>query len=70
MREAEASYVSALEVYPGYMPALQGAARLAVAVGRRDADLPGWLAEIAVGGESESWRAWARARSAERPTGR
>ena len=70
VQEAEASYVSALEVYPGYMPALQGAARLAVAEGRRDADLPRWLAEIAVGGETEAWRAWARARAAERPPGR
>ena len=70
VQEAEASYLSALEVYPGYMPALQGAARLAVAEGRRDADLPRWLAEIAVGGETEAWRAWARARAAELPSRR
>jgi len=62
---AEASYASALEVYPGYMPAIQGAARLAVAEGRRDADVAGWLDEIALRGESEQWRAWAKKTSSE-----
>jgi len=57
---AEASYASALEVYPGYLPAIQGAARLAIAQGRRDAGVEGWLDEIALRGESEAWHAWAR----------
>ncbi len=70
VREAEANYMSALEVYPVYMPALQGAARLALAEGRPTAALPQWLAEIALGGETEEWRAWARARAAELPAGR
>ena len=64
---AESSYAAALDVHPGYMPALQGAARLAVAEGRPSAALPQWLAEIALGGETEAWRAWARARAAELP---
>mgnify|MGYP000647162704 CR=1 FL=1 len=63
--EAEASYTSALEVYPGYMPALQGAARLAVGEGRRPAALLAWLDAIALGGESLVWRDWARVKSAE-----
>lgn len=63
--EAQASYASALEVYPGYMPAIQGAARLAVAEGRRPAELRGWLDAIALGGESHVWRTWAQARAAE-----
>jgi Tfp pilus assembly protein PilF len=70
VREAEASYMSALEVYPGYMPAIQGAARLAVAEGRRSEELARWLDEIAIGGESEAWRSWARARAAELPARR
>jgi Flp pilus assembly protein TadD len=67
VHEAEASYMSALEVYPGYMPAIQGAARLAIAEGRNAEELQRWLAEIAVGGESEAWRAWARRKAAELP---
>jgi hypothetical protein len=70
VREAEASYMSALEVYPGYMPAIQGAARLAVGEGQRTADLRRWLDEIAVGGESEAWRSWARKTAAELPASR
>jgi len=70
MLEADASYTSALEVYPGYMPAMQGAARLAVGEGRRPAELSGWLEAIALGGESEAWRAWARAKAAELPPSR
>lgn len=67
VREAEASYMSALEVYPGYMAAIQGAARLAVAEGRSAEELPQWLEEIAIRGESDAWRTWARARAAELP---
>jgi tetratricopeptide (TPR) repeat protein len=63
--EAEASYASALDVYPGYMPAVQGAARLAVAEGRRPAELRGWLEAIALGGESQVWRTWAQGKAAE-----
>ena len=67
---AESSYAAALDVHPGYMPALQGAARLALAEGRPSAALPQWLAEIALSGETEEWRAWARARAAGLPPGR
>ncbi len=49
------------------MPALQEAARPAVAEGRRSEELSRWLAEIALSGEAEAWRAWARAQAAELP---
>lgn len=68
--EAESSYTSALEVYPGYMPAIQGAARLAVIEGHRPAELSGWLEAITLGGESEAWRTWARTKSMELGPGR
>lgn len=45
-------------------------ARLAFWAGRHTEELPRLLAEIAVGGESDSWRAWARAKAAELPAAR
>jgi len=68
--EAEASFASALEVYPGYMPAMQGAARLAVAEGCSPTELSGWLEAIALGGEPQAWRDWAQVKVAELPTNR
>lgn len=59
--EALASYTAALEVYPGYLPAIQGAASLAVRTGSKDERLGGWLEEIALRGESGAWRDWALA---------
>ncbi len=64
--DAIAGYASALEVFPGYVPALQGLARATVRSGRDDPKLPAWLATIALQGESESWKAWARAQSLAR----
>jgi hypothetical protein len=58
--EAMASYEAALEVWPGYLPALQGLASLSLRSGRReDPRLAGWLEEVALRGETE-WREWAR----------
>jgi tetratricopeptide (TPR) repeat protein len=58
--EALASYEAALEVWPGYLPALQGLASLSLRSGRRDDPrLAGWLEEVALRGETE-WRDWAR----------
>jgi len=62
---ARDSYEAALEVYPGYIAATQGAARLAVAEGESPAELERWLAQIAVEGESVEWRDWARRESAQ-----
>lgn len=61
--EAMASYEAALDVWPGYLPAIQGAASLAVRSGRRDdARLAGWLDEVALRGDG-GWREWARSRA-------
>ncbi len=59
MDEAYQSYEAALEVYPGYIPAIQGMARLAVRSGRDDPRLERWLERIALEGETEAWRQWA-----------
>ena len=58
------AYKTALEVQPGSVIAMQGAAVLAVRAGRNDAALGGWLKEIAMSGESAAWREWARQHSA------
>jgi hypothetical protein len=57
--DALATYSAALEVYPDYMPALQGLARLTVRQGRSDERLCGWLETIALRSEEPAWRAWA-----------
>ncbi|MCC6660718.1 MAG: tetratricopeptide repeat protein [Phycisphaerales bacterium] len=53
------SYESALAAYPGYLPAMQGLARLQVRAGRVDERTPGLLSEIALRGEGTEWREWA-----------
>jgi len=58
--EAVSAYTAALEVYPGYMPAIQGLARLAVREGREDPRLEWWLERIKLEGESSEWKTWAR----------
>ena len=58
--DAKDAYNAALEVEPGYMPAIQGLARLQLRRGELDAALPGWLQRIAFEGETEQWRDWAR----------
>jgi len=58
--EALAGYEAALEVWPGYLPALQGLASLTLRAGdREDPRLQGWLEEVALRGEG-AWKAWAR----------
>jgi Tfp pilus assembly protein PilF len=52
-------YATALEVHPGYLPAIQGAASATLRMGRPDQRLRGWLDEIALRGESADWRGWA-----------
>lgn len=50
---------AALEVSPGYLPALQGLARRYVEQGAVDERVPGWLRRIVAEGESPAWRNWA-----------
>ena len=46
--EAVEAYTSALEVYPRYLPAVQGLACYTLRVGLKDERLVGWLDMIAV----------------------
>jgi len=58
--EACASYEAALEVWPDYLPALQGLASLTLRGGdQEDPRLDGWLQEIGLRGQDD-WGGWAR----------
>lgn len=59
--DALAAYASALEVYPGHIQSTQGLARLQIRSGKADDGTPRFLEEIALRGEDERWRDWARA---------
>ncbi|MFN0007042.1 MAG: tetratricopeptide repeat protein [Planctomycetota bacterium] len=63
VEEALASYGAALEVYPEYLPAVQGIASLTLKAGKKDERLSGWLDTIAMRSESPKWREWALARA-------
>lgn len=56
--EALASYDAAMALYDNYLPAIQGRARLKIAMGRSDDSTVGDLNEIALRGDTE-WREWA-----------
>ncbi len=58
--EAMASYDTALEVYPNYLPAIAGLASLQLRHNRTDERTRGFLEEIALRGETQEWREWAR----------
>ena len=58
---------TALEVWPGHLATVQALARLETTSGKRSAELAGWLEEIALRGETEEWRAWARAQLGRMP---
>jgi len=60
--EAIAEYTAALEVYPGYLPAIQGLARAAVRDGREEARLEAWRRRIALESPEPGWSAWGRAK--------
>lgn len=53
-------YASALEVQPGFLPAIQGLARLQVRAKRTDDRTAALLDEIALRGDTQQWRDWAR----------
>ncbi|MBX3378384.1 MAG: hypothetical protein KF678_15425 [Phycisphaeraceae bacterium] len=65
--EALTAYTSALEAYEGHIPSIQALARLRTRMGRNDDQTRSLLAEIALKGETELWRTWARARLAASP---
>ena len=58
--EALSTFRAALEVYPGYVAAMEGIVRLQLRSGKADDGTGRALSEIAMRGESEPWRAWAR----------
>ena len=58
--DAEESYLATLEVAPGYLPGIQGLARLHARLPEPSELLPKWLQRIAMEGETEAWRNWAR----------
>lgn len=58
--DALRNYASALEVYPDHIGAMQGLARLQLRHNRRDERTPELLAAIALRGETEQWRQWAK----------
>ena len=57
--DAKAAYESALEVWPEYVPAMQGMASLTARAGMDDQRLRDWLERITVEGEERTWREWA-----------
>jgi tetratricopeptide (TPR) repeat protein len=67
--EALATYATALEVYPNHLPTLQAMTRLQIRSGRTDDQTAEQLAEIALRGEDDEWRDWAREQAVrlERP---
>lgn len=64
--EALATYATALEVYPGHIPTVQAMTRLQVRAGKADAQTPGMLDDIALRGETDRWREWARLQRVKR----
>jgi Tfp pilus assembly protein PilF len=59
--DALASYGAALEVYPAYLPAIEGLACLTLKSGRSDPRMRTWLETISMQSESPQWAIWARA---------
>lgn len=64
--EALSTYATALEVYPEHIPTMQALARLQLRSGRADDRTPKFLDEIAMRGETEQWREWARLQRSKR----
>ncbi len=58
--EAMANYGRALEVYPNYLPTIEALARLQLRHNLADDRTRGFLEEIALRGETDEWREWAR----------
>lgn len=68
--DALAAYTSALETQQGYLPAMQGLASLQLRAGRADHRTPELLDAIALRGDSERWRNWAREQQLSAPATR
>jgi Tfp pilus assembly protein PilF len=60
VEDALREYETALEVAPEHVPTMQAMARLLMERDRSDERLPVLMESIAMRGEPEAWRAWAR----------
>lgn len=58
--DALATYRTALEIYPDYVAAAQGLARLQLKQGKPDDRTPAMLRIVAMQGETVEWREWAK----------
>lgn len=58
--EALVMYDTALEVYPGHIQTVQALARLQVKAGKTDVRTEEFLNDIALRGDSDAWRKWAK----------
>jgi len=56
------AYEAALEVYPDFLPAIQGLASLVARSNPDDPRMQGWLEQIALQSPDEKWRDWAKRR--------
>ena len=63
--EALLAYDTALEVFPNYLPALQGKAMIQVSTGQFDESTRVMLSEIALRGDAD-WREWAQRQQGRR----
>jgi len=64
--DAMDAYKAALELESECIPAMQGAAMLAVRSGQNVPSIERWLAEISQRGDTDAWRDWARLQRARR----
>ncbi len=60
------AYASALEAYPEHLPSMQALVSLQIRTGKADDRTPAMLREIAMRGESDAWKSWARTQIAMR----
>jgi Tfp pilus assembly protein PilF len=58
--DAIAEYRTALEVYPEHIATTEALARLQVRSSHTDVETPRLLSDVAMRGETERWREWAR----------
>ncbi len=64
--EALATYATALEVYPDHLPTIQALASLQLRSNKPDDRTPAYLDDIALRGETQAWRDWARTQRIKR----
>jgi hypothetical protein len=64
--EVFSAYDAVLESAPEHLPTMQAYARLAVRDGRHDEKVEAMVRAIALRGEDEAWRSWAREQISQR----